>query len=89
MDQKFKEILKKWVKDIYRDRSFKESDFENLISDEETINSLGGDSLDTTMLLIDIEDEYKIEIDDEEAEELDIRNMQFKQLNEIVNLRKK
>lgn len=52
---------------------------EDVIHEDETLETLGGDSLDALEIIIAVEEEFGITIDDEEAE-------QFKNVAQLADL---
>lgn len=74
IDQKIREIIAEQlgvnISDVTDDKHF--------------INDLGADSLDTVEIIIKLEDEYHIEIDDDNAEEITTVGQAITQLKKAI-----
>lgn len=84
MSDRFRRVLELWISEMWKSDFKTISRIDEILVDENTINNIGADSLDEVSLIMDIEKEYGIQISDEEANDINFRNMTLKELCEYV-----
>ena len=88
MPDRFRRVLELWISEMWKSDFKTISRIDEILVDENTINNIGADSLDEVSLIMDIEKEYGIQISDEEANDINFRNMTLKELCEYVESRR-
>ena len=88
MSDRFRRVLELWISEMWKSDFKTISRIDEILVDDNTINNIGADSLDEVSLIMDIEKEYGIQISDEEANDINFRNMTLKELCEYVESRR-
>ena len=88
MSDRFRRVLELWISEMWKSDFKTISRIDEILVDDNTINNIGADSLDEVSLIMDIEKEYGIQISDEEANDINFRNMALKELCEYVESKK-
>ncbi len=88
MSDRFRRVLELWISEMWKSDFKTISRIDEILVDDNTINNIGADSLDEVSLIMDIEKEYGIQISDEEANDINFRNMTLKELCEYVESKK-
>lgn len=88
MSDRFRRVLELWISEMWKSDFKTISRIDEILVEDNTIINIGADSLDEVILIMDIEKEYGIQISDEEANDINFRNMTLKELCEYVESRR-